>query len=50
MELPTQLPDFGPSHPPCLICHGKASGTHYGVNSCEACKVGIVLIQCDTGD
>lgn len=24
--------------PPCSICSGKASGFHYGVNSCEACK------------
>lgn len=24
--------------PPCLVCGGKASGLHYGVNSCEACK------------
>ena len=25
--------------PPCRICHRKASGFHYGVNTCEACKV-----------
>lgn len=24
--------------PPCFVCGGKASGSHYGVNSCEACK------------
>lgn len=24
--------------PPCCVCGGKASGLHYGVNSCEACK------------
>lgn len=25
--------------PPCRICTRKASGFHYGVNTCEACKV-----------
>ena len=25
--------------PPCRICAGRASGFHYGVNTCEACKV-----------
>lgn len=29
--------------PPCRICGGKASGIHYGVNSCEACKVFLFL-------
>lgn len=24
--------------PPCFVCSGKASGSHYGVNTCEACK------------
>ncbi|XP_052798542.1 vitamin D3 receptor B-like [Mya arenaria] len=24
--------------PPCAVCGGNASGLHYGVNSCEACK------------
>jgi len=24
--------------PPCEVCGGNASGLHYGVNSCEACK------------
>jgi len=28
-----------PILPPCRICGGKASGFHYGVNTCEACKV-----------
>ena len=25
--------------PPCRICAEKASGLHYGVNTCQACKV-----------
>ena len=24
--------------PPCSVCGGNASGLHYGINSCEACK------------
>ena len=30
-----------PSHilPPCRVCGDKASGFHYGANTCEACKV-----------
>lgn len=27
-----------PMLPPCRICSEKASGFHYGVNTCEACK------------
>ncbi|KAL3842736.1 hypothetical protein ACJMK2_020724 [Sinanodonta woodiana] len=27
-----------PILPPCRICHEKASGIHYGLNTCEACK------------
>ena len=29
--------------PPCRICDGEASGIHYGVNTCEACKVRVCL-------
>ena len=25
--------------PPCRVCGGTATGIHYGVNTCEACKV-----------
>ena len=25
--------------PPCSVCNQRASGYHYGANTCEACKV-----------
>ena len=25
--------------PPCTVCGEKASGFHYGANTCQACKV-----------
>lgn len=28
-----------PFLPPCRVCGQKASGFHYGANTCEACKV-----------
>lgn len=34
-----------PILPPCRVCGEKASGLHYGVNSCEACKVSL---ECNT--
>ena len=32
-----------PSHilPPCRVCGDRASGFHYGANTCEACKVSV---------
>ncbi len=30
-----------PFLPPCRVCGEKASGFHYGVNTCEACKVRV---------
>lgn len=32
--------------PPCRICRKKASGFHYGVNTCEACKVSLYMFVC----
>ena len=31
--------------PPCRICSEKASGFHYGANTCEACKVRVEETQ-----
>ncbi|GFN98744.1 nuclear receptor ror-gamma [Plakobranchus ocellatus] len=34
-----KAPVYSSPLPPCKICGGKASGLHYGVNTCEACKL-----------
>lgn len=33
-----------PLLPPCRVCRKKATGFHYGVNTCEACKVSPTFI------
>ncbi len=38
---PPKLPPPPPMLPPCRVCAEKASGFHYGANTCEACKVSI---------
>lgn len=34
--------------PPCRVCQEPGAGFHYGVNTCEACKVSVhfLLSQC----
>lgn len=36
-----------PEHPlpPCRICGDRASGFHYGANTCEACKVRLLFLK-----
>lgn len=29
-------------YPPCRVCEGKSTGYHYGVLTCEPCKVWIL--------
>ncbi len=43
-KLPNQCPTEPAFHstpvlPPCKVCNDKATGFHYGCNTCEACKV-----------
>ncbi|XP_052797497.1 nuclear receptor subfamily 1 group D member 2-like [Mya arenaria] len=35
---PKYKPSRPPLLPPCRVCGDRASGFHYGVNTCEACK------------
>ncbi len=40
-EYQSSITNFGK----CKICNDKATGIHYGVASCEGCKVRFVFIQ-----
>ena len=39
LEEVTSSSFVAPLLPPCRVCGDKASGFHYGANTCEACKV-----------
>jgi hypothetical protein len=38
-----KIPGSAIVHVPCLVCGDEASGFHYGVNSCEGCKVSFFI-------
>lgn len=41
-KSPKSANQSDPFLPPCRVCGQKASGFHYGANTCEACKVGPI--------
>ena len=37
------IPNVSTIYEQCKVCRQKASGVHFGVNTCEGCKVIITL-------
>ena len=48
-KVQEKLPPPPPMLPPCRVCGEKASGFHYGANTCEACKVSATAMTTSDG-